>query len=92
MAAAGATAAGIAQIAKIRNTEYGGSSSSVSSPAAQATPIVDNYQPEMTRNITTASDVETLNSGLEQANIYVKVVDIDEAQDRGRTRVQESSW
>lgn len=91
MAAASATAAGIAQIAKIKNTEYGGSGS-VSSPAAQATPIVDNYQPEYTRNVTTASDVETLNSGLEQANIYVKVVDIDEAQDRGRTRVQESSF
>ena len=91
VAAASATAAGIAQIAKIKNTEYGGSGS-VSSPAAQATPIVDMYQPEYTRNVTTASDVDTLNSGLEKANLYVKVTDIDEAQDRGRTRVSESSW
>lgn len=91
VAAAGATAAGIAQIAKIRNTEYGGSAS-VSAPQAKATPIVDMYQPDYTRNITTASDVDVLNAGLERANLYVRVTDIDDAQNRGRTRVSESSW
>ncbi len=91
VAAASATAAGIAQIAKIKNTEYGGSGS-VSSPAAQATPIVDPYNPEYTRNITTASDVDTLNSGLEKANLWVSVTDIDSTQERGRTRVAESSF
>lgn len=91
VAAASATAAGIAQIAKIKNTEYGGSGS-VSTPTAAATPVVDPYQPDYTRNLTTASDVETLNSGLEKANLYVRVTEIDEAQDRGKTRVDESSW
>lgn len=91
VAAAGATAAGIAQIAKIKNTEYGGSGS-VSSPAAQATPIVDMYQPEYTRNVTTASDVDTLNAGLERANLVVHVSEIDSVQERGRVRVSESSF
>lgn len=91
VAAAAATAAGIAQIAKIRNTEYGGSSS-VSSPAAQATPIVDMYQPEYVRNTTTASDVDTLNAGLERANLVVHVSEIDSVQERGRVRVSESSF
>ena len=91
VAAAAATAAGIAQIAKIQNTEYGGSSS-VSSPSAAATPVVDEYNPEYTRNITTASDVDTLNAGLENANLYVKVTDIDAAQEQGRVRTSESSW
>ncbi len=91
VAAAAATAAGIAQIAKIRNTEYGGSGS-VSSPAAQATPIVDMYQPEYTRNVTTASDVDTLNAGLERANLVVHVSEIDSVQERGRVRVSESSF
>lgn len=91
MAAAGATAAGIAQIAKIKNTEYGGSSS-VSSPSAQATPIVDMYQPEYVRNTTTASDVDTLNAGLERANLVVHVSEINDVQERGKVRVSESSW
>lgn len=91
VAAAAATAAGIAQIAKIKNTEYGGSGS-VSSPAAQATPIVDMYQPEYVRNTTTASDVDTLNAGLERANLVVHVSEIDSVQERGRVRVSESSF
>ena len=91
VAAASATAAGIAQIAKIKNTEYGGSGS-VSTPTAAATPIVDPYQPDYTRNLTTASDIDVLNSGLEKANLYVKVTDIDDAQERGRVRTDESSW
>lgn len=91
VAAASATAAGIAQIAKIKNTEYGGSGS-VSSPAAQATPIVDMYQPEYVRNTTTASDVDTLNAGLERANLVVHVSEIDSVQERGRVRVSESSF
>jgi hypothetical protein len=91
VAAAAATAAGIAQIAKIQNTEYGGSTS-VSSPSASAQPIVDPYNPEYTRNITTASDVDTLNAGLEKANLYVKVTDINDVQERGRVRTSESSW
>jgi len=91
VAAAAATAAGIAQIARIKNTEYGGSTS-VSSPSASAQPIVDPYNPEYTRNITTASDVDTLNAGLEKANLYVKVTDINDVQERGRVRTSESSW
>ena len=93
VAAAAATTAGIAQIAKIKSTEYGGgSSASVSTPTVAATPIVDDYQPDYTRNLTTASDVETLNAGLEKANLYVKVTDINDTQELGRTRVSESSW
>ena len=91
VAAAAATTAGIAQIAKISNTEYGGNSS-VSSPSASAQPIVDPYSPEYTRNVTTASDVDTLNAGLEKANLDVKVTDIDDAQEKGRVRTDESSW
>lgn len=94
VAAAAATTAGIAQIAKIKSTEYGGGSSvSVSTPTpTAAVPIVDSYEPAYTKNLTSASDVETLNAGLEKANLYVKVTDIDAAQEQGRTRVAESSF
>ncbi len=92
VAAASATAAGIAQIAKIKNTEYGGSTTVSTPTPAAATPIIDEYQPEYTRNLTTASDIDTLNSGLEKANLWVSVTDIDSTQERGRTRVAESSF
>ena len=92
VAAAAATAAGIAQIARIKNTEYGGSGSVTSTPTAAATPVVDPYQPDYTRNLTTSSDVDTLNAGLEKANLWVSVTDIDAAQERGRVRTSESSW
>lgn len=92
VAMASAIAAGVAQYAKIQATDFGGSSSSISSSSPQATPIVDMYQPEYTRNITTASDVETLNAGLERANLVVHVSEIDSVQERGRVRVSESSF
>lgn len=93
VAAAGATAAGVAQIAKIRNTDFGGSSTPTAPvTAAPAQPIIDNYQPDYVRNLTTSSDIDVLNAGLERANLYVRVTDIDDAQNRGRTRVSESSW
>ena len=92
VAAAAATAAGIAQIQKIAHSEFGGSSSVSTPTPTAAVPVVDSYEPTYTKNLTSASDVETLNSGLEKANLYVKVTDIDAAQEQGRVRTSESSW
>lgn len=93
VAAAGATAAGVAQIAKIRNTDFGGSSTPTAPvTAAPAQPIIDNYQPDYVRNLTTSSDIDVLNAGLERANLVVHVSEINEVQERGKVRVSESSW
>lgn len=90
--AAAVTAAGVAQIQKIANTEIGSTSSSVGTVTANSTPKLLDYQPSTTQNITGASDEEKLQKTLENTQIWVSVKDINSAQDRGRTRVAEASF
>ena len=90
-------ALGAAQIMKISQTNpYEANSSSLSSSgsmmSATVTPTVSDYNPEYTSNLTGRSDTEYLNEVLGNQKLFVSVVDINDAQERGRVRVAESSF
>ena len=92
--AAAVTAAGLAQIAQIRKTKLDGSSSSSSSSAryAVATPSITDYNPQGTQNLTNGQEMQDLANALTKTNIVVSVTDINEVQDRVKTRVVESTF
>lgn len=91
--AAAVTAAGVAQIAKIRNTQLGGGGSSVGSAAA--TPVQtapEEYVPQYTQNATGESEITNLANSIRDQRVYVLEADISEAQNRQKVRVRESQW
>lgn len=93
--AATVLAAGMAQIAKIRNTEINkdsapsgstsGISASVSAPTV--TPQVSNV-----RNVTSASEEERLNQMASSQKVYILSSDIEASQRQRKVQVQESSF
>lgn len=93
--AAAVTAAGIAQIAQIKNTDIsGGSSSSPSSGSMSAVvpaPTLDTEIPTV-RNLTGASEEERLNRMAEDQRVYILSSDIEASQNSRRVRVRESSF
>ena len=100
LAVAQATAvglAGAAQVYQIASTnpfddntsKLSGAGSSMS--ATVQAPVSD-YQPEYTSNLTGRSDTEYLNQAIGNQKLFVSVVDINDAQERGRVRVAESSF
>jgi len=97
--AAAVTAAGIAEIAKIKSTTLGGGGSVGGGAAAGFTlPALEQYTPDYTQNMTGASDMQdlsgTITSALEQASIkaYVVESDVTDAQNKAKRRNQESTW
>lgn len=91
--AAAVTAAGIAQIAKIKSTQLGGGGSSVGTPAAAAVqPTPEEYQPQYTANATGESEITRLADSIHNQRVYVVESDITEAQNRSKVRVTESTW
>ena len=96
--AAAVTAAGIAQIAQIKNTKFGGSSnvSAGSTMMAQASvvPVMADYQPEMTGVMTGQQEAEELANAITSKPIraFVLESDISDAQARANTRNNESTW
>lgn len=89
--AASVTAAGAAQIKKIKSSSL--SSSSVSSPgAANLSSVVNEYTPTYTQNVTSQTEVSELANALRSTPIYVSVTDIDSTQNMVKTREQETSW
>ena len=93
--AAAVTTAGIAQIAKIANTKFGSSAASSMSggaPMASVAPVMMDYQPQMTGTVTGESETEELVNAITKAPIWVSVKDIDDAQERGRTRIAEATF
>ena len=92
--AAAVTAAGIAQIAQIRKTKLDGSGggSSNSTKYAVAVPSITDYNPQGTTNLTNGKETEDLANALSKTNIVVSVTDINEVQDRVKTRVVESTF
>ena len=93
--AAAVTAAGVAQIAQIKNTDIsGGSSSSPSSGSMSAVvpaPTLDTEIPTV-RNLTGASEEERLNRMAEDQRVYILSSDIEASQNSRRVRVRESSF
>ena len=91
--AAAVTAAGIAQIAKIKNTQLGANSSvssNMSAGAVQAQP--EEFQPQFTANATGESEITKLADSIKSQRVYVLESDITEAQNRNKVRVKESTW
>ena len=93
--AAAVTAAGIAQIQQIRNTDVsGGSSSSPSSGPMSATvaaPTLDTDIPTV-RNLTGLAEEDRLNRMADDQRVYILASDIEASQDSRRVRVRESSF
>lgn len=92
--AAAVTAAGMAQIAQIRATQFNDAGQNISNPQAvvNATPRMADYSPDLVSNITGASDTDYLKNALQETPIYVSVTDIDNAQVRVTDRNRESSF
>lgn len=91
--AAAVTAAGVAQIAKIKNTQLGGGGSSAGSPtAAPVQTQPEEYVPQYTQNATGESEITRLADSIHNQKVYVVESDITEAQNRSKVRVTESTW
>lgn len=88
--AAAVTAAGIAEIQKIKSTTIGSTGTDAQSP--QVTPRLAEYSPERTSNLTSASDTDNLANALAKQPVYVKVSDIDRAQKKVQVRDSESKF
>lgn len=91
ISAAAVTAAGMAQVAQIRQQTLGGSGSSVK---AMATPQTQVYQPEYVESPTGADEIHNLRNSLYSQPIraYVVESDITESQKRANIRNEESTF
>ena len=91
--AAAVTAAGIAQIAQIKNTEVSrnGGGTSVSSPAIAAAPTLTT-QVSNVRTVTSASEEDRLNQMAQDQRVYILSSDIEASQNQIKTQVAESSF
>lgn len=91
--AAAVTAAGIAQIAQIRNTDISGRSTSTPSgiSATVSAPSVSTEVPTV-RNLTGASEEERLNRMAGDQRVYILASDIEASQNQRKVQVRESSF
>lgn len=95
--AAAVTAAGVAQIMKIKQTNpYSDNSSSLSSGdgmmSATVQPTVSDYNPQYSQNLTGRSDIDYLNEALGKTRLVVSVSEINEVQNRVRVVESESQF
>ena len=88
--AATITATGVANIAKIKATDVGGSSDGSGSVAVSA-PSIPLSIPEV-RTLTTASDETRLNEMIDDVQVYVLESDIQAKSNGKKVRVKESSF
>lgn len=92
ISAAAVTAAGMAEIKKIKSTTRSGSGSASGGISATATPAYEPYRPTYYENATGASDTENLRNALMEQPIYCKISDIEKAESGRRVRISESSF
>jgi len=92
--AAAVTAAGIAQIAKIKSTNPYSNSTPDSSSYAAATPTLNDYTPEYFTNVTGANDTKELVNAIAETPIkaYVVESDINAAQQLREERDRETTY
>lgn len=92
--AAATLAAGMAQIAQIRATQFNSAGQNISNPQAvvNATPRMVDYAPDLVSNVTGASEIDSLKNALQETPIFVSVSDINEAQVKVTDRNKESSF
>ena len=85
------TAAGIAQIAKIKNTNIGGSPSSPSVPAVASAPATATNVPQV-RNVTSASEEQRLNDMASDQRVVLVMSDLEVKQEQQRVQMAEASF
>lgn len=93
--AAAVTAAGVANIAKIRATDMTGNSSvavpSSGVPAVTAAPTITTEVPRV-RNLTSASEEERLNKMTDDQRVVLVMSDLEVRQNQARVQVAEASF
>jgi hypothetical protein len=91
--AAAVTAAGLAQIAQIRNTQVKASAGQAGTavPAIQSAPSTSVEIPQV-RSVTSASEEDRLNRMASDQRVYILSSDIEASQNQRRTQVAESSF
>lgn len=87
--AASVTAAGMAQIAKIKSTNPTGGSGSVSVSTAAPAPVLS--VPEV-RTLTSSQDLERLGDVVSDQRVYILSSDLEADRKSTRAKVQESSY
>lgn len=91
-AAAAALASGMMQVKAINAVKKGDNGGS-STQYAQVTPTIPSeYNPTAVTNITGGQETESLANALGNANIWVSVRDIDDTQEKVKTRDRETSF
>ena len=93
--AAAVTAAGVAQIAKIKNTNVSASESASNTspdiPAISAAPTLTTEVANV-RSLTSASEEDRLNQMASDQRVYIVASDIEASQNQIKTQVAESSF
>ena len=93
--AAAVTAAGLAQIAQIRNTQVKASETGTvpetAIPAITSAPSTSTDIPQV-RSVTSASEEDRLNRMAQDQRVYILSSDIEASQNQRRTQVSESSF
>ena len=93
--AAAVTAAGVAQIAKIKNTNVAASESASNTspniPAISAAPTLTTEVANV-RSLTSASEEDRLNQMASDQRVYIVASDIEASQNQIKTQVAESSF
>lgn len=88
--AAAIAASGAIQVAQIKKTQFG-STSSVNSSTPDLSNITNTYTPEVTSNVQTNSELENLTNAMGNIQPVVSVVDIEDAQNKVKVRDTESN-
>lgn len=89
--AAAVIAAGMAQIAQIRNTKVDKDSAPSTTPAVVSAPTL-NPEVSQVRNVTSASEEERFNRMAGDQRVYILQSDIEAADNRRKVQVEESSF
>lgn len=91
--AAAITAAGLAQIAKMKSTKVSGSAGNTSVPmmAIASAPTLTTEVSNV-RSVTSASEEQRLNQMASDQRVYIVASDIEESQEKIKTQVVESSF
>ena len=92
--AAAITAAGVAEIAKMKATKVSASASGGATPSVSALATAPGIQPNVTqvRSVTTASEEDRLNQMAKEQRVYILSSDIEASQEQVRVKVAESSF
>lgn len=93
LSAATVTAAGLAQIAKMKSTKATGSASTgaLAMPSATPAPALTT-QVSNVRSVTSASEEDRLNQMASDQRVYILASDIEASQNQIKTQVEESSF